>query len=1407
MTDDVEVRIGATTADLSSGMNDAKSIVSEGTRDMQASFESLSDTLKDVAKLFGVGLSAEFFKSVIEGATEAAEKTENMSQALGMSTQTLQTVGYAASLVGGNFDTASMAMARMERAATEAVTGNTKLAAAFHDIGISSAQLGQLLNDPNQMIQTVAQHFSEFANDGQKTAAVMQIFGRNAQQMVPLLQELGTNFAQLQQHAKDIGVVLSDEDQQALATAQRGFNDLGQQVKGLENQFTIALLPAINAVRSTLADLLSSGDAKAFMTGIANAVNDVIVLFGEVKKGFTLVRQAAADFFDMKPGHMAWDDIPGDLAHIADAWTNLKEIAIKAWILISEGVDTAFVNMEHGAAAFFNWMAEGVNKFTGVGWLADKLGLPSAVSGMKELTAGMAGAAVDVPKYTKAINDNWMAAEADKDAHAVWAQGVRDSAAALATQGSALDAVSQQHLHLTDVTNAAADAQAKIQEMLDSLAAKAEGPYDAAWSKYDATMDRFAGVLQGDVVKGFITAAQAADYFQQANTLAEQAAVKEIDTFYEQIDVLGALMDKYSAAAEAVGALTNYQKAEAEVDKALADELNNLTAKYGEDSDEVKAFRENVMSSRDATIASIAAFKDHQDAIKADQEALKEWETIATNAFDSAFSTINKDIVEGGNVMKDLVNVAKTVVEEILLQFEKLAIINPLLNQIFGQSTGTLLPTLLGGGQGGVLGNLGSLFSGNNSITSSAGNWLGGLFGAGAVDLGGAGVLTAAGATDIGLGGGSILGALDSSSVLAGTSGLAGGVAGSAGILGTIGTVLPWVGVGIAALGILDKLSGGNIFGGSKQPWGSEETLNVGDSGANISAMEQFKKKGALFSGNSYSWSNTAVDQQTQDAVAAYFTALQTAATQESALFGQSTADIVTGSFKETFDKNGKMMSQTSTVAGQQFTESMQDFESRLLSDTLLANLGDYTKDAQDIASKWQGSAQTLLTGTQFLVMAATDAQRGMSLLGSDTSLKDIDAVVEKLAVSGESLVQTYTRLQAETGDIKATLDELGLTTTKTGTDFVQFSDDMVKAAGGLQNLNTLWGDYYTNFFSDSERAAIKLKNDQQSLSTLGAAIGQDPNETMAQFRANFQAVFDTLTPEQIVQWLQFAEALNAVNKDMGATAQTTVQNAAALSDFMKQFSTSTGTDFENTINGLADSMNANIDKANSYGASLQDVGTIMEFSAEQGVKAFQQLEQQTQQLAASLYGTQVDQLQAQLDSFKGTDLYQFEKALLQPQIDAANQQAAAQKRLSDASTLLQDFGQIGAFTGEGLDAIAKQFGVPLDKFAKDLGLDMNGLKAAFAHQEDLANAAIESRDYLKDIRDLLEGKPITVLDKTTGSQTAIGGKNVGSGAVGGSMTDHYLAQIVGQNDRLISILGSAPPPNRRTLRGVVLTP
>jgi hypothetical protein len=523
--------------------------------------------------------------------------------------------------------------------------------------------------------------------------------------------------------------------------------------------------------------------------------------------------------------------------------------------------------------------------------------------------------------------------------------------------------------------------------------------------------------------------------------------------------------------------------------------------------------------------------------------------------------------------------------------------------------------------------------------------------------------------------------------------------------------------------------------------------------------MEQFKKKGALFSGNSYSWQNQPVDQATQDAVAGFFAQLQAAANQQAKAFGEDIGQIVSGSWKETFDKTGKVVSTISTVAGEQFNESMQDFENRVLAGTLLKNLGAASDEAAKIAEQWKSSASDLLAGAEFLSQAQMDATQGHGLVPEDT-LTQLTSFVTGMKDQGESLIQTYTRLSSESSAVQLILANLGLDTGKTGEALVEFDDAMVKAAGGLDNLNTLWNNYYSEFYSAAEKQML----DQKQLQVQFAAIGQDPTESLAQFRSNFEQMLSTLTPEQVVAWLQAGDALAKFNKEIGTTADATATAAQSLTD--------------------------------SLGKSAD---------------ALRGFESDAASVAKTLFGDQLDQLKASRDKYSGTLEFLPQTMALDKQIAAIEEQQAAAQRLSDASKLLNDFANIGAYTGQSLGQLQSQFNVPTELLQQYLGTNAEGLQAQFDKAEAIASASLLIQDntkltaeYLADVVALLQGNALPYsssdfasaeagTNQIVGDKTGRGGTATPAVAVPEVVTaiTNSTSQQVNNTERLATILGN----------------
>jgi len=1048
----------------------------------------------------------------------------------------------------------------------------------------------------------------------------------------------------------------------------------------------------------------------------------------------------------------------------------------------------------------------------------------SAVSEV-EYERTQALASVTTEKYGDAVDAVKAKINAEADAALVGAKAADAAAAAKKGAAEAARLWAEDERTLQQVIDDANVGVEKAFGLAQQLAQGSEGPFAQAnnqyWKSIETLADGYAD-LDTQLNLGLISQQKWADGQKIIDGAVDDAIAarnREIDAIKARLDVGTTLIQKLQDENEALSQGTAAQQAWLIVEQAARQADKNQTDLAG-----------NIIRDENQRAAAIKAqipiYAARAEAIIHDNELLKqneqinqEWVGIASNGLDSFGNSISQ-FVTGGikgwhSFWQSLLQDTQQFIGAIIQQMLKLTVFNGIINNLFGLSGSSALPTGLGNGLIGQL--LGTATGGGLATTGS-------IAGGGSYALqdvgGGGGFLSniGGGLSNFAFGSGATTGFFNSSlsSMFGGGAGSWGGAVGSVvgGAFGgyelgkqlfhsTVGGVvtgaavataayfIPVIGWAFAAASLINSLTGGNVFGTDYAPTGQTSMdINVGAGGSSVQDYYQEHKHGALFSGGKYKDVAVAAPQDQLDALSAFDKQLQQTNQSAADALGIAVADTVTGAFHAAFDKSGKLITSTSTILGQTFqNESQQDFLSREIADNLLAQVNKAlgSDEASQIAEQYQSNAQTLLAAAQMLVAAQVDVHDGMSLLGDDHSLTDIAAEVSKLNVSGESLVQTYVRLQTETQDVKATLDAMGLTTSKVGADFVQFSDDLVKAAGSLDNLNSLTSAYYQAFYSPAEQAAAKLKADTSTRDKLFAGIGQDPNESMAQFKATFQAVFDTLSPEDVVKWYQAGLALAAVNQDLGNTADAAAQAKQQYEAFIQPYRDAVAgvTNFEAAVRGMGGSLNDAIAQANALaqaqglqGASAGDVAAIIQTFSVQGANALAQFQQETQAIASKLYGA--DYLQGLQDDFSKTgNVFDLQKIS-----DAQGAQVKQQdnSRYLDAYQLANNAAQIAAFTGGSVEDILQSMGVPLSALTSDLKLQGQSLEDYLGKLEDQAKVNMDisnnteiANHLLQDILDQVSGKPLTYTnpsdfgftDPNTTQAAASGGKPVGRGVPG----------------------------------------
>lgn len=573
-------------------------------------------------------------------------------------------------------------------------------------------------------------------------------------------------------------------------------------------------------------------------------------------------------------------------------------------------------------------------------------------------------------------------------------------------------------------------------------------------------------------------------------------------------------------------------------------ELETRLKAAGTDPAYANQLRQETLALLDAGDAAEIAAAQQEDLRRAAEQAAGEYSRVWSQGLDNAAFAFG-DFVSGSirsfNELGDeLKRTAQRMFADIVATFLRQQIIVPIQLAMAGGGGGVAgaAGQLLGGGGGGLSSILGQL-----SPASLFGN---AAFNAGTslFNLGGSlgsfgGGLASAGSNILGSG---FFGSMGAN--------LSGAFAsfGSGGIAAGLGQLLPVVGQIAAIAGLVNSLSGGKLFGTKFTPDSAARQIDIGAGGAGGFESTTSVRQRSLFRGRQWREERSDLSSEVQEQIDQLFEAVGAGMSAAARALGVDVPDIIAGSFRQEFDKDGKLKREFSTIAGRVYEESQEAFGQRLLAENILATVGTRNGDASAIAERWRADAATLLDGSQFLLAAATDIRNGTALL-TDGGLSAVTTLIEELANDSESLTEAYARVRIGTQLLEEALALSGLTLDRSREDFVRFAADIAEAAGGLDRAQALWSTYFGTFFSASERAEQALARARQGAGQQFADIGLDASAFAGEggvvaFRQMFERVLPTLSAEAVVEWLEAAEALSGVLAAQEAYNDTLAESA-----------------------------------------------------------------------------------------------------------------------------------------------------------------------------------------------------------------------------------------------------------------------
>lgn len=279
------------------------------------------------AAIVAVGVAV---TGLVVSASKAAGELTDLSVKTGISTTRLQEMNYIANQLGVSQDTLTGAFAKLTRSISAGASNfddyNKKVlelkkagkdisGAVLGDMGVAFQKLGVKLKksngqfrDSEEVFNDVIKALGKIPNETERDAISMQIFGKSAMELNPIIKAGTKELIRLGQEAHTMGAVVSEEGVAALATFDDKMESLKSGLGGIGMRIASVVVPAFNDLITKLNTFLSSKEVQKFIDdfaaslknltdkaiellnnvnwqGIYNAFNNVKLILSDFSKG------------------------------------------------------------------------------------------------------------------------------------------------------------------------------------------------------------------------------------------------------------------------------------------------------------------------------------------------------------------------------------------------------------------------------------------------------------------------------------------------------------------------------------------------------------------------------------------------------------------------------------------------------------------------------------------------------------------------------------------------------------------------------------------------------------------------------------------------------------------------------------------------------------------------------------------------------------------------------------------------------------------------------------------------------------------------------------------------------------------------------------------------------------------
>lgn len=224
-------------------------------------------------------------KALISMTKESAAFADNiitLSMQTGQTTDQLQEFSYATELIDVSVDTLQGSLTKLTNNMQDTINGTGNAKASFEALGISVTDADGNMRSANDVFYETIDALGDVKNETERDAMAMDIFGRSAQDLNPLIIQGSETLKAYAQEAHNVGYVLNNEELSALGAVDDAYQRLQKSQEGAKNQLSAEFAPYLTEFYEKITKLIRDGGQALKDSGLVDSFGMLLETVGDI---------------------------------------------------------------------------------------------------------------------------------------------------------------------------------------------------------------------------------------------------------------------------------------------------------------------------------------------------------------------------------------------------------------------------------------------------------------------------------------------------------------------------------------------------------------------------------------------------------------------------------------------------------------------------------------------------------------------------------------------------------------------------------------------------------------------------------------------------------------------------------------------------------------------------------------------------------------------------------------------------------------------------------------------------------------------------------------------------------------------------------------------------------------------